>query len=351
MPCFYPITAFQPLEGGPLSWHERRDMRQLEIPCGQCTGCRLRYSAHWATRCMHEAKTHSVNSWVTLTYSDENLPEKFNTGLINPITKKIIYSGTLYKPHMQTFLRTLRKRRFPPRPKGGGSGGKINIRQRLDERISRCNCASCAPAKTLARKVRYYYAGEYGEKYGRPHYHICLFGITFADAKYEQTTDTGYKLYTSETITQLWPHGEHSIGELTWEAAAYTARYVMKKINGKKQKEHYKKIDVETGEIKSAMPEYCDMSRRPGLAQKWINQYMTSVYPHDRVIIRGKRTQPPRYYDKQYAQLYPEHLDELKQERLLKLTGNWEDYLEKTERLKAERIITEQRIQSIKQKF
>ena len=36
-------------------------------------GCRLERSRQWAVRCMHEASLYDFNSFVTLTYNDENL--------------------------------------------------------------------------------------------------------------------------------------------------------------------------------------------------------------------------------------------------------------------------------------
>ena len=37
----------------------------------------LERSRQWAVRCMHEASLYDFNSFVTLTYNDENLPEKY----------------------------------------------------------------------------------------------------------------------------------------------------------------------------------------------------------------------------------------------------------------------------------
>jgi hypothetical protein len=47
----------------------------LKIPCGQCIGCRLEYSRQWAMRCHHEASLHIFNSFITLTYDPEHLPQ------------------------------------------------------------------------------------------------------------------------------------------------------------------------------------------------------------------------------------------------------------------------------------
>lgn len=286
---------------------------------------------------------HEANTWLTLTYDDDHLPSRFFTGRIHPRTQRPIYSGTLYKPHVQALMRTLRKRRFPPRPKGGRERGGNQ------SPILSCNCATCAPAKTLARRLRYYYAGEYGEQYGRPHYHVCLFGIDFQDKLLERTSDLDFKLYTSATLAELWPYGSHLIGELTWESAAYTARYIMKKITGQRQKKHYEKIDQETGEIIQQLPEYNDMSRRPGIAKPWYDKFSKDVYPHDRVLVRGNKTRPPRYYDKLHQVQQPDELELVKFARQTEARLHWRDHTD--ERLKTAEIVTKRRIQSIKQKF
>lgn len=270
---------------------------------------------------MHEAKTHKTNCWVTLTYDDEHLPDKYDTGQVHPKTKKKIYSGTLRKKHMQLFYRALRRA----------------LKREL--------------ALEHQGEVRYYYSGEYGEKYQRPHYHACLFGIDFKDKKYVSTTRDGFKLYESKLLTELWPHGKHTISELTWETAAYTARYIMKKITGQKKEKHYEKIDNETGEIKKLESEFNDMSRRPGIGNQWYEKYKKSVYMEKRsaIRIRGTLTAPPRYYDKLLERESPTKYTQVKRRRFLdnlKRAGN-----HTPARLKAEEIITKQKIHHLKQKL
>ena len=58
-----------------------------------------------------------------------------------------------------------------------------------------------------------------------------------------------------------------SIGDMTFESAAYVARYCMKKVTGDAAEEHYMVVDSETGEyLGHKKPEYATMSRRPGNA-------------------------------------------------------------------------------------
>ena len=112
--------------------------------------------------------------------------------------------------------------------------------------------------------IRYYHCGEYGDQFGRPHYHAILFNTTFPDAKQIQ----GKKdLKTSEILTSIWGKGITSVGKVTFESASYVAGYVQKKINGEQKQEHYQIVDEETGEyFGQRQQEYSTMSRRPGLS-------------------------------------------------------------------------------------
>jgi len=245
--------------------------RPLTIPCGQCVGCRLERSRQWAVRCVHEASLHEDNCFITLTYNNESLPE----------------DGSLNKKHFQDFMKRLRK-------------------------------------KFKNKKIRYYHCGEYGDKNFRPHYHAIIFGLEFDDQKLFTVTN-GEKLYTSEILEKLWPFGFSTIGTVTFESAAYVARYVMKKVNGKNAKNHYERIDSNTGEIYNLVPEYNTMSRRPGIASKWFDKYKDDVYPSDNIHLREKTFRPPKFYDKMYEHLMPDEMEKIKKQRMINMQKHADD--------------------------
>jgi len=95
----------------------------------------------------------------------------------------------------------------------------------------------------------------------------------------------------------------------------------MKKQTGKESEKHYQFSDMETGEIIQMMPEYNKMSLKPGIGAEWYKKYRSDVYPHDYVVIRGKKVRPPKYYDNKYKTDYPYEYDELlyKREQSAKL--------------------------------
>ena len=171
---------------------------------------------------------------------------------------------------------------------------------------------------SLDKRVSFYMCGEYGEKLGRPHYHYLIFGHNFADRRYIKTSRSGEKLYESPTLNSLWKHGKAWIGDVTYESCAYVASYVMKKLNGEKALEHYRRQD-EGGNDYWLEPEFNEMSRRPAIAHAWWEQFHQDVIQDD-VIVRpgGSKMKPPRYYDKLLELMDPAALAVAKMKRELR---------------------------------
>jgi len=234
---------------------------QVTVPCGQCVGCRLERSRQWAIRCMHEASLYEDNCFITLTYSNKYLPK----------------DRSLDVSHFQKFMKRLRKR--------------------------------------FGEGIRFFHCGEYGSKYGRPHFHAILFNFDFSD-KYFWEDRKGFKLYRSPILEELWPFGHSSVGSATFESAAYVARYIMKKVTGDAADEHYwTSVDPVTGEVFKLKPEYTTMSRRPGIGKSWFERFGTDVFPKDEVVVRGKKLRPPKYYDSLYELYDPEDFERIKVRR------------------------------------
>lgn len=266
MPCYYPVTGYRSRSGPnaksgawPIVFNVTQGYRDMvvTVPCGRCIGCKLDKSRQWAIRCVHEASLHDDNCFITLTYSD------------NWIDK----NKSLNKEDFVLFMKRLRRRY--------GDG------------------------------IRFFHCGEYGEMYSRPHHHACIFNFDFID-KILYKEESGVKLYVSAELMDLWKcpdtglsYGYSTIGEVTFESAAYVARYICKKLTGKKAKLY-----------NGRMPEYVTMSRRPGLANGWLEQYGSDVYPSDGVVVRDDLIcKPPRYYDKIYDSIDPEAFDKIKTQR------------------------------------
>lgn len=291
MPCFHPLRAFRTTAGDVVFTDVSRDriVEELTLACGQCIGCRLERSRQWAVRIMHEASTHESNCFITLTYDDDHLPDDLSLN---------------YK-HFQDFIKRYRKQVSPV-------------------------------------LIRYFVAGEYGDKLQRPHYHACIFGHSFSDLRLHGKSESGATIFTSEFLQQLWPFGYSSVGELTFESAAYVARYVLKKVTGAQSDRHYELIDPTSGEIAKRAPEFCRMSLKPGIGAKWLGKFMTDVYPHDHVISRGHPAKPPRYYDKLLDRSNPDLMESIKVSRAEKALERAADHT--TDRLRVKETIAKRRV-------
>ena len=246
MPCFHPMQAYQRSDGLVVFTERGNITRSLTLACGQCRGCRLERSRQWAVRCIHEASLSELNCFVTLTYDDAHLPA----------------NGSLHYPDFQNFMKRVRGRFAPVR-------------------------------------VRFYMCGEYGDENKRPHYHAILFGLDFLDKYFWRNSATGFKLYRSPVLEELWPFGQCEIGSVTFESAAYCARYIMQKVNGDLAQSHYEGVDSD-GVIVSRVPEFNRMSLKPGIGAGWLQRYFTDVFPAGRVVVNGVEANTPRYYDKMF---------------------------------------------------
>lgn len=266
MPCFHPLHGYKSRTLNAsgkrsITFNPTQGFRDLpvSVPCGQCIGCRLERSRQWAIRCVHESQLHDANCFITLTYDNDHLPK----------------DRSLHVEHFQKFMKRLRKQYGPG--------------------------------------IRFFHCGEYGEKFARPHYHACLFGFDFKD-KLLWKTVRGTHLFTSDSLKKLWPFGFSTIGNVTFESAAYVARYITKKITGKNAEQHYSHITSD-GEILERKPEYVTMSRRPGIASHWFQKYSCDVYPSDFIVLNGKKLKPPKFYDRIYEHTYPLKLQAIKIKR------------------------------------
>lgn len=291
MPCYSPLTAYKCFSGEVVfSEHKTKgDYTDLQLPCGQCIGCRLERSRQWAMRCMHESQMHKENTWITLTYDEDHIPKR-----------------GLKKSDFQKFMKRLRKK--------------------------------------YQKTIRYYMCGEYGTETGRPHFHACIFGHRFEDMLYYKKSESGENLYTSEQLGKIWTYGHAPIGEMTFESAAYTARYCMQRITGFNAKAHYTRTDEE-GEYQ-LQPEYNDMSRKPGIGQGWYAKYKDDVYPHDYVVVNTHECKPPKFYDQQYEKQHPDEYEYLKEHRMAEARKRWEDNTPK--RLTAKQTVTEAKLNFLK---
>lgn len=266
MPCYAPlhgwVSRHRPAPGKRRAvvfrFQDGFSDRRMTVPCGVCVGCLLERSREWAVRCVHEASLWRENSFVTLTYRESELP---------------VVNGrpTLRPRDFVLFMKRMRK---------------------------------------VRAGARFVQAGEYG-KLGRPHHHAVLFNCGFPDRVLLKRAPSGSFIFRSALLESLWPHGFSSVGEVTFESAAYVARYTLKKLAPGCPELH----DVASGE--GVVPPYLTMSRRPGIGAGWYEKFSADVFPRDVLVTRGGvLSKPPRFYDERFRREDPEGFAALKARRI-----------------------------------
>lgn len=257
--CYVPIQIQPKLKNYNGKAQSDPSALPITVPCGQCIGCRMNRAENWAARMMHEASLHEHNSFITLTYSNDNLPS----------------NGSLTPDDTTKFFKRLRKH----------LGGK---------------------------KILYYYCGEYGENLSRPHYHVALFGYDFSHDRFPHRQTQSSPVYRSPSLEKLWDKGFSEIGSLEYDSARYIAGYIQKKVNGKNASKHYQSVNPDSGEISELHPEFARMSRRPAIGLNWIRQFTDDVYNYDLCSVGSKQLRAPAYYDKFLKKTDPERFDSIK---------------------------------------
>lgn len=261
MPCTCPYDAWE----APVGAETRRPVfsprkadpgaKYFKLPCGKCDGCLLDKGGDWSLRAKHEMHFHEASSFLTLTYSDEQLPADYSVA----------------KRPMQLFHMRLRK-------------------------------------KYGSRSFRFMCCGEYGDRTYRPHYHSIVFGLDFPDKVLDSRSKGGELLYRSPTLEGVWGFGLVWIGQATPESAGYVARYSLKKVGGEKAPEHYRRLHPLTGEICQVRREFFGSSRRPGIGARYYEKFERDFFSEsgegpssDFATLAGQKRRVPRFYTDKLA--------------------------------------------------
>lgn len=257
------------------------------IPCGSCYSCRMTRAKDWTIRCMLESQYYDDNYFITLTYADHSLPS-----MVDCDTGEYTGKSSLVRSDFQKFFKRLRK------------------------------------SYIYDNNLRFLGSGEYGQLSGRCHFHACIFGLKLDDLKEYRKTDLGFTLFNSEFLQRCWSRevrpGESPdyldgrghprkylgfvvIAPLTYESAAYVARYCVKK-QGDDNKEIYDDLLIQ--------PEFLCVSLRPGLAYQYYEDHKDEIYKYDSIVLpEGKVVKPPKYFDRLYEREFPDRMAVIKANR------------------------------------
>jgi len=189
----------------------------------------------WALRALHESYCHEKSCFITLTFTDESMLARGHS--------------KLDKSDVQLFFKRL--------------------------------------LKNIAPGSRRFYCGEYGESFGRPHYHAIIFGWSPpVDSMYEIRIKQKRHVMGSKVLDDLWPYGEVTVGDVSFDVCKYVASYVMKKQYG------LTKTD-----------EFAGMSNRPGLGYRWMLEHADQYLEQGYCMLDGHKCPLPRYYKNKILEL------------------------------------------------
>nr|QJB19825.1 MAG: replication initiator protein [Microvirus sp.] len=278
MQCISPIKAgFD--RSGDITYSNKKMDRELAtfaFPCRKCLACRLNTAREKAIRCIHEAKIHENNIFLTLTYNNDYIAD-----------------GRLNYPHFQLFIKRLRELEMRPYVKKAQRASNSRKKRYLKY-----------VSKKLA--ISYMVTGEYGDKTKRPHWHAIIFNYRPTDAKHKYTSHTDEEVFSSDFLQTLWGKGNIEFGSVTMDSAGYVARYAAKKLaHGKDQNHDYHPIHK--------------TSSKHAIGKRWLERYYTDVFNKGYIVLpNGEKAGIPRYY----TDWYKKH--------------NFNDYLKYLSTLKAE---------------
>lgn len=207
---------------------------EVPLPCGQCLPCRINHRRVLTHRMMLEQSTSSCSSFLTLTYSDDNLPKEFH----DKISGQVFSDFSVVPDHHTSFVKRLRR--------------------------------AIAPSK-----FRFFMCGEYGELTGRPHYHYALFGYPSCLTPKAPVKGKFVPCLCKncQVIQSVWPYGHIFLGSLTQSSAQYVCGYVTKKLTSDR-------TDYSQSRLLGRHPEFTRASRMPGLGHEAATAYGERIKPY-----------------------------------------------------------------------
>lgn len=213
----------------------------LSVPCGWCLNCRIDRRNFLEDCCNYEYNNYGCGAFVTFTYDDNHIPM-----VTSPLDN--IPRPTLRRDDVKKFLYRLRS--------------KINY-YGLDVKI-------CNP------RFKVLYCGEYGDSFGRPHYHFLFFGLDY--------------MACQKIFYESWKNGSIESLPIKDGCFRYVLKYLDKQIKGVEAKKLYEDNNVEAPfSYHSVKFGYGMLSNQIGYIEK--NNYMYKNGAFERPL--------PSYYKKQ----------------------------------------------------
>lgn len=239
MKCFDPVLCFR-LETKTIyqNWSFAKNSTYLRgikptyvYDCGKCGYCKHKKAIELAARCVLHASCYIDNMFLTLTYDE----------------KKEGYENVLRYRDIQLFKKSLRSLVW----------------------------------RSHGRRIDVFNVHEYGKK-GKKHWHAIVFNYKPKDRVLHSISDAGHGNYISEILRGLWPHGNHTIGDVNEASAMYQAQYMEK--------------DLRNGHSPTSAKR--SLSRHSGLGRPYFLQHYSQILRLGYVPFNGKKLGIPRYFQK-----------------------------------------------------
>lgn len=174
------------------------------VPCGKCELCRSDRRNDWSIRlAIHLMSCDYMPMFITLTYDDCNLPymcEDWFTKAVLPFSCNDFDETQEMQKHWSAIVPTLYR-----------------------EDVSKFLKAYKRKYHLTNDLFQYFGCGEYGDRFGRPHYHLLFFG------DYEL-----FKLYhddssiAEERLSRVWNKGRVHVGIAGYDGIHYVTKYCLK---------------------------------------------------------------------------------------------------------------------------
>lgn len=174
-----------------------------QFPCGKCPSCRVNHRRKWTSRIILETLAADAAAWVTLSYDDEHLPD----------------DGELVPDHLTKFINKFRRKQGD-----------------------------------TEKPIRFFGVGEYGDSFGRPHYHVIIWNYSVR----LQVDPKDPRRWFDHAIEAAWGKGGTYSEDLLRsnkldKRISYAAGYTLKKMRNPYDKAERKQ------------PEFARMSRMPAI--------------------------------------------------------------------------------------
>jgi len=209
------------------------------VPCGKCSECLNVRSKLYALRCLMEAREHKEVCSLILTYDNDHLGD-----------------NVLNYDHVTTFFKRLR------------------------DYVSR---------RYGVKGLKFFTCGEYGEKRGRMHWHMMIFGWKPDKEREEfdfyESLSQKKQRTKSLKLQKFWEQGYVDVADFDEMHAFYIARYVQKKF--------VKGSDLDST-IRQSMREkkYCS----PGLGNEYFFKHMKTFLREGKIEVSGYLYPIPRCF-------------------------------------------------------